>query len=91
MVPERPRRQGEIVSELSVSGVRRRGCASGWLPRMADLLEQLDLLLLIVAGRRGASRPGVSFDGQRYLDLMLAGYVGEHVTIRYDLCEIRVA
>lgn len=65
----------------------------GWLPRLAESLEQLDLLLLTVATMRRVHQDGIRFQGLRYLDLTLAGYVGEDVTIRYDprdMAEIRV-
>ena len=67
--------------------------AGGWLPRLAESLEQLDLLLLMVATMRRVHQDGIRFQGLRYLDLTLAGYVGEDVTIRYDprdMAEIRV-
>jgi putative transposase len=67
--------------------------ASGFLPRLPDSAEQLDLLLLTVAKPRRVHRDGIHFQGLRYLDLTLAAYVGEPVTIRYDprdLAEIRV-
>lgn len=67
--------------------------AGGWLPRLAESLEQLDLLLLTVATVRRVHQDGIRFQGLRYLDLTLAGYVGEDVTIRYDprdMAEIRV-
>jgi putative transposase len=60
---------------------------------MPDSLEQLDMLLLRVARPRVVHRDGIRFEGQRYLALTLAGYVGEPVTIRYDprdLAEIGV-
>lgn len=72
---------------------RERWLADGWLPRMPESLEQLDLLLLTVAKSRVVHRDGIRFQGVRYLDLTLAAYVGEPVTIRYDprdLGEIRV-
>jgi putative transposase len=71
----------------------KRWLAGGWLPRMPESLEQLDLLLLTVAKPRIVHRDGIRFQGQRYLDLTLAAYVGEPVTVRYDprdLGEIRV-
>jgi len=46
-----------------------------------------------VAKTRRVHRDGIHFQGWRYLDLTLAAYVGEEVTIRYDprdLAEIRV-
>ena len=71
----------------------RNWTADGWLPRMPDSLEQLDLLLLTVAKPRKVHRDGVHCHGLRYLDLTLSAYVGESVEIRYDprdLAEIRV-
>ena len=60
----------------------RRWAAGGWLPRMPESREQLDMLLLRVARPRVVHRDGIRFEGQRYLALTLAGYVGEAVTIR---------
>lgn len=65
----------------------------GWLPRMPDSLEALDLLLVMVAQSRMVRRDGVHFQGLRYMDPTLAAYVGEPVTMRYDprdIAEIRV-
>jgi putative transposase len=65
----------------------------GWLPGTPDSLEDLDLLLVMVATPRVVHRDGIRFQGLRYLDPTLAAYVGESVTIRYDprdLGEIRV-
>ena len=65
----------------------------GFLPRLPDSLDQLDLLLLTVATPRKVHPDGIHFEGMHYLDLTLAAYVGEAVTIRYnprDLAEIRV-
>lgn len=67
--------------------------ASGFLPHMPESLEHLDLLLLQVAQKRRVHQDGIYFEGKRYLDLTLAAYVGEDVTIRYDprdMAEIRV-
>jgi putative transposase len=67
--------------------------AGGFLPRLPESLEQLDLLLLTVAQSRKVRQDGIHFQGLRYLDPTLAAYVGEHVVIRYDprdLAEIRV-
>lgn len=61
-----------------------RWAAGGWIPRLPESLEQLDLLLLTVARPRTVHRDGIRFQGLRYLDLTLASYVGEPVTIRYD-------
>ena len=67
--------------------------ADGWLPRMPDSLEALDLLLILVAKPRVVRRDGIRFQGLRYVDTTLAAFVGEWVTIRYDprdLAELRV-
>lgn len=60
---------------------------------MPDSLEDLDLLLVMVAKPRTVRRDGVHFQGLRFMSPLLAPYVGEAVTIRYDprdLAEIRV-
>jgi len=67
--------------------------AGGFLPRLPDGLEQLDLLLLTVAKPRQVHQDGVHLHGLRYIDLTLAAYVGEDVVIRYDprdMAELRV-
>jgi putative transposase len=70
-----------------------RWAAGGFLPRLPESLEQLDLLLLTVAKSRKVRQDGIHFQGFCYLDTTLAAYVGEHVIIRYDprdMAEIRV-
>jgi len=65
----------------------------GFLPRMPESLEQLDLLLMQEVRPRKVRRDGIHFQGLRYLSLVLSAYVGEDVTIRYDprdMGEIRV-
>jgi putative transposase len=65
----------------------------GFLPRLPESLEQLDLLLLTVAKGRKVHRDGIRSQGFRYLDPTLAAYVGEPVIIRYDpldMAEIRI-
>ena len=72
---------------------RKRWEAHGFLPRLPDSLEQLDLLLLTVAKPRRVHQDGIHFQGFRYLDVTLAAYVGEDVVIRYDprdMAELRV-
>jgi putative transposase len=66
---------------------------NGWVPRMPQSLEALDLLLISVATLRLVRRDGIHFEGLRYRDATLAAYVGESVTVRYDprdVAEIRV-
>jgi putative transposase len=65
----------------------------GFLPRMPESLEQLDLLLMQEVRARKVRRDGIHLHGLRYLSLTLAAYVGEDVTIRFDprdMGEIRV-
>jgi putative transposase len=67
--------------------------ANGFLPRMADSLEQLDLLLITVVRSRKVHPDGIHFLGMRYIDPNLAAYVGESVILRYDprdVAEVRV-
>ena len=67
--------------------------ANGFLPRMPESLEQLDLLLIQVAKSRRVHRDGIHFHGLRYISPTLAAYVGESVTLRFDprdMGEIRV-
>jgi putative transposase len=70
-----------------------RWSGGGWLPRMPDTLEALDLLLVMVAVPRVVHRDGIHFAGLRYLDPIFAEHVGRSITIRYDprdISEIRV-
>ena len=83
---------GRPHSETRIAPLER-WAAGGWLPRLPESLEQLALLLLAVAKPRIVHRDGIRFAGLRYLDLTLAAYVGEDVTVRYDprdMAEIRV-
>jgi putative transposase len=63
---------------------QQRWEAGAFIPRMPDSLEQLDLLLLTVAKARKIHPDGIHFQGLRYLDPVLAAYVGDSVIIRYD-------
>jgi putative transposase len=79
-------------SETGVSP-QKRWEGDGFLPRLPDSLEELDLLLLTVAKPRRVHPDGIHFQGFRYLDTTLAAYVGEDVIIRYDprdMAELRV-
>ncbi|MGW4720570.1 Mu transposase C-terminal domain-containing protein [Nocardia sp. NPDC004260] len=81
-----------VHSEIGVSP-QQAWAADGWLPRMPEDLEQLDLLLVTVATPRVVHRDGIHFQGLRYLHPTLAAYVREPVTVRYDprdITEIRV-
>jgi putative transposase len=64
--------------------------AGGFLPRTPKSLEQLDLLLLTFAKTRRVQQDGIRFQGYRYMDLTLAGYVREEVVIRYDPADLAV-
>lgn len=60
---------------------------------MPESLEELDMLLVMVAKHRVVHRDGIYFEGLRFSDPTLAAYVGESVTIRYDprdVGEVRV-
>src|SRR3989441_12977280 len=101
LLPELDRRLRQFIVETyhqrehSETGAapQARWEAGGFLPRMPESLEQLDLLLLTVAKGRRVQQDGIHFQGRHYLDTTLAAYVGEDVTIRYDprdMAEIRV-
>jgi putative transposase len=81
-------------SQKEINGTpQARWEAGGFLPRMPESQEQLDLLLLTVAKVRRVHQDGIRFQGFRYFDLTLAGYVGADVLIRYDpldMAEIRI-
>ncbi len=62
----------------------RRWTGDGWIPRLPATPEDLDLLLLTATATRRVQRDGVRFAGTRYLSTVLAAYVGEDVTVRYD-------
>lgn len=67
--------------------------AAAFIPRMPDSLEQLDLLLCTVAKPRKIHTDGIHFESLRFIDPVLADYIGETTTIRYDprdITEIRV-
>jgi len=61
---------------------------SGFLPRIPDSLEQLDLLPLTVAKIPIVQPDGIRFHGMRYIDPALAAYIGESVLLRYDLRDL---
>jgi len=70
-----------------------RWSASGFIPRSPARPEDLDLLLLTAAATRKVQRDGVQFASTRYISPVLAAYVGEQVTVRFnprDVGEIRV-
>ena len=67
--------------------------ASGFIPRIPAHPEDIDSLLLSAATTRRVQRDGIRFASTRYISPVLAAYVGEDVTVRYDprdLGEIRV-
>ena len=70
-----------------------RWSASGFIPRSPVRPDDLDLLLLTAATTRKVQRDGVQFASTRYISPVLAAYVGEQVTVRFnprDVGEIRV-
>lgn len=65
----------------------------GFLPRMLDSLERLDLLLVHEVKERKVRPDGIHFHRLRYLSPVLAAYVGESIAVRYDprdVGEVRV-
>ena len=84
-----------LVTPHSATGQapQARWDAGGFLPNLAESLEQLDLLLLTEAKTRRVQPDGISFMGMRYIDPTLAAYVREEVMLRYDprdMAEVRV-
>ena len=72
---------------------QKRWSSKGFLPQLPESIEELDLLLLTIEQSRRIHRDGIRFQGLRYIDPLLANYVGEYVSIRYDprdMAEIRV-
>ena len=81
-----------LHGETGVAPIRRWE-QGGFLPRMPETLEQLDLLLLTVPTARKVHPDGIRFQGLRYIDTTLAAYIGESVMLRYDprdAAEVRV-
>lgn len=60
----------------------------GFIPQILDSLEELDLLLITEPEIRKVLRDGVHFQGLRYIDPILAEYVGERILLRYNPCDI---
>ncbi|HEY3732845.1 MAG TPA: Mu transposase C-terminal domain-containing protein [Streptosporangiaceae bacterium] len=72
---------------------QQRWEAGAFIPRMPGSLAELDLLLLAVARPRKIHPDGIHYQSLRYLDPVLADYVGEQAVIRYDprdMAEIRI-
>lgn len=72
---------------------QKRWNDKGFLPQLPESVEKLDLLLLTIKDTRRIRRDGIKFQGLRYTDPLLANYIGEDISIRYDsrdLTEIRV-
>jgi putative transposase len=83
---------GRVHREINQTP-RDAWCGKGFLPRLPDTLEALDLLLVMHAKSRTVRRDGIHFQGLRYSHPTLAPFVGDAVTIRYDprdVSEIRV-
>lgn len=75
------------------SSPHARWCSGSFIPRMPAHPEDIDSLLLTAATTRRVQRDGIRFASTRYLSPVLAAYVGEDVTVRYDprdLGEVRV-
>jgi putative transposase len=81
--------QHRVHSETKCSPAERWE-AGGYLPRLPDSVERLDLLLLTVAKTRKVHQDGIRFQGYRYMDMLLASYVKEEVLIRFDPADLAV-
>lgn len=71
----------------------RRWQADGFLPRLPDSRDALDMLLLRAPTTRKVLRDGIRFKGLRYVEPTLAAFIGETVEVLYDprdLAEIHV-
>ena len=77
-------REAYNVTPHSETGMppQQRWESGAFISRMPGSLEQRDLLLLIVARPRKIHPDGIHFQGLRYLNPVLAAYVGDRVTIR---------
>jgi putative transposase len=81
------------ISTGTMEAPIKRWEGDGFLPRMPHSLEQLDFLLMYAVRARRVRPDGIHFERLRYLSPVLAAYVGEEVTIRFDprdMGEIRV-
>ncbi|GGG08822.1 MULTISPECIES: Mu transposase C-terminal domain-containing protein [Cysteiniphilum] len=82
----------QIHSETGYSPIARWQ-NNGFIPRVADSLDMLDLLLFTEVKPRKVQRDGIKFEGLRYINIALAEYIGESVMIRYnpsDITAIRI-
>jgi putative transposase len=81
-----------IHSEIKIEP-QEKWFEDGFIPRMPNSLEELDLLLLTETKERKVHQDGIHFQNIKYIEPTLAAYVGEKVVIRYDprdIVEIRV-
>ncbi len=83
----------QIEHSQTKEAPQKRWDSKGFLPQLPESLEKLDLLLLTIRDTRRIQRDGIKFQSLRYTDPLLANYIGEDVSIRYDprdMTEIRV-
>ncbi len=83
----------QIEHSQTKEAPQKRWNGLGFLPQLPESVEKLDLLLLTIKDTRRIQRDGIKFQGLRYTDPLLANYIGEDVSIRYDprdMTEIRV-
>jgi putative transposase len=59
-------------------------CLIGFLPRLPESLDALDLMLMKVEGRRKMHRDGLRVFCQRYTHELLTESIGQEFDIRYD-------
>ena len=83
----------ERIHSSTGAAPHERWRSDSFIPRTPARLEDIDLLLLTAATTRRVQRDGIRFASTRYISPVLAAYVGEDVTVRYDprdLGEIRI-
>src|SRR5262249_26792692 len=72
---------------------RRAGKRAGFFPKCRNRWRSLICYCSRCPKRRRVRSDGIHFLGMRYIDPMLAAYVGEEVLLRYDprdMAEIRI-
>jgi len=83
----------ERIHSSTGAAPHERWRSDSFIPRTPARPEDIDLLLLTAATTRRVQRDGIRFASTRYISPVLAAYVGEDVTVRYDprdLGEIRI-
>src|SRR5699024_7668937 len=78
----------ERIHSSTGAAPHERWRSDSFIPRTPARPEDIDLLLLTAATPRRVQRDGIRFASTRYISPVLAAYVGEDVTVRYDLRDL---